>query len=112
MGRPGPEIYTYRALMQAIGDAIGRRRLLVRVPAWLGLLCARLLGVFLHDVLVTKEEIGALMDGLLATDSESTGEIRLSEWMGEHAGDLGVHYAHELARRSDREKSYRELQAS
>ena len=108
----GPESYTYRALMQAIGDAIGKRRLLVRVPAWLGLFCAKLLGVCLRDVLVTKEEIGALMDGLLATDSDPTGETRLSEWMREHAGDLGVHYAHELARRSDRDKSYRDLQVS
>jgi hypothetical protein len=51
------------------------------------------------DVVLTDEEIGALMDGLLSTGSAPTGAIRLAEWARANAATLGRRYASEVARR-------------
>jgi uncharacterized protein YbjT (DUF2867 family) len=103
----GPETFTYRELVTAIGAAIGVRRPLLSVPPWLGLLGARALQPLLGDVLITREEIGGLMAGLLATSSPPAGTTRLSAWARANAGALGCRYASELARRRDRAKDYR-----
>ena len=95
----GPETWTYRALAQMLGEAIGHPRKIVSVPRTLGLWTAKLLGLGHRDVVLTGDEIDALMDGLLATDGPPTGSVRLSIWAREHADTLGRTYAHELARR-------------
>ena len=56
--------------------------------------------------MITRAEIEGLMAGLLKTDSPPAGETRLSEWVGEHAEELGGRYASELARRRDRRAAY------
>ncbi len=105
----GPETFTYRGLVEAIGDAIGRRRPVIGVPPFLGYLTGRLLSLLLGDVTITREEIGGLMAGLLAVPSTPTGTIHLTEWARAHADTLGYRYASELARRRDRRKAYADL---
>ena len=102
----GPETFTYRELVAAIGRAIGKPRPMVPVPPWLGYAATRLLGFFLGDVIITRDEIKGLMAGLLCVDSPPTGTTRLSDWAKEHADTLGQRYASELARRKDRESAY------
>ena len=105
----GPETLTYRELVTAIGTAIGHPRRLLSVPRPVGRVFSETLGLALRDVVITDEEIGALMDGLLATDSEPAGTTRLTEWLPAHADELGSHYANELNRRRDRHRTYAEL---
>ena len=57
-----------------------------------------ILGLALHDVLLTKDEYRAMAAGLADTDGPSTGTIRLSTWISEHRDGLGVDYANELRR--------------
>jgi NADH dehydrogenase len=95
----GPETYAYRELVETIGRAIGAERPIWRLPRWLGLGIAQALGFVLGDVLLTGDEIDALADGLLCTDSRPAGTTRLSEWLPAHADELGTVYANELARR-------------
>jgi NADH dehydrogenase len=102
----GPETFTYRELVQDIAHAIGVRRPIISVPPRVGYLAGRLLGTALGDVVLTWDEIGGLMQGLLATDSPPVGRVRLSAWAREHAEDLGRRYANELRRRRDREVEY------
>jgi len=102
----GPETFTYRELVQDIAHAIGVRRPIISVPPRVGYLAGRLLGTALGDVVLTWDEIGGLMQGLLATDSPPVGQVRLSAWAREHAEDLGRRYANELRRRRDREVEY------
>ena len=105
----GPEKFTYRELVACIGRAIGRRRPIVPVPTGLGWLFAKVCGVLVGDVVLTRDEIKGLMADLLHSDDPPTGTTRLSEYAEEHAATLGVHYASELARRRDRRRSYDEL---
>lgn len=102
----GPETYAYADLVRLVGRLIGCDRRQLRVPRWIGLTTATLMGWWLRDVVLTGPEIDALMDGLLATDGPPTGSTRLSEWVSAHADTLGVRYAHELDRRRDRKTAY------
>lgn len=105
----GPETFTYRGLAEELGRIIGRPRRIVSVPPTLGYWFAWLAGKWLGDVLLTREEIGALMAGLLAVDAPPAGQVRLTDWAREHADSLGVRYASELARRRNRFASYERL---
>jgi NADH dehydrogenase len=95
----GPESFTYRELVGAIGRAIGCERRLVALSPGLGYVAGRLLGWFTGDVVITREEIRGLMAGLLATDSPPTAPTRLTDWLHENAARLGHVYQNELARR-------------
>lgn len=95
----GPETFAYRALVEALGEAIGRRRPIVSIPPSLGSAIAWGLGKLLGDVVLTREEIAGLMANLLCTDSAPAGSTRLTEWAREHRNTLGRRYAGELARR-------------
>lgn len=95
----GPETFTFRALVEKIGEIIGRRRPVVSIPPGLGYLAGRVIGRVVGDVVVTKEEIEGLMAGLLYVDAPPAGTTRLSEWAKENASSLGRRYASELSRR-------------
>jgi NADH dehydrogenase len=95
----GPETFTYRELVSAIGRIIGAARPIVSIPPSLGYYFAVVLGAFLRDVVVTRDEIEGLMRELLYVDSPPAGTTRLTDWAREHRSTLGRRYASELARR-------------
>ncbi len=95
----GPETFTYRALVDAIGACIGCRRPVVTLSPGIGYRFARVVGRLVGDVVITREEIRGLMAGLLCVDAPPAGTTRLTDWARENAGTLGRRYASELARR-------------
>jgi uncharacterized protein YbjT (DUF2867 family) len=99
----GPETFTYRDLVRTIADAIGVHKRVLSIAPWQGLAAAKALEPVIGDVLITREEIGGLMAGLLATSSAPAGTTRLSDWARANAATLGRHYASELARRRRRD---------
>lgn len=102
----GPETWAYGDLVRAIGEAIDHPRPIMRVPRWMALTFASVVGKIQGDVVLTAEELDALMDDLLAVDSPPVGSTRLSAWLAAHADRLGISYANELDRRRDRRKAY------
>jgi len=102
----GPETFTFRGLVEAIGRIIGKPRPIISVPPGLGYLAMKALGLLVKDVILTREEIDGLMAGLLRTDSSPAGRTKLTDWAKEHADTLGRHYAGEMRRRLDRKKGY------
>ena len=90
-----------------IGSIIGKRRLIIGVPPSVGYLFAWGIGRLNGDVMLTRDEIRALMSNLLYVDASPAGSTKLSEWAAEHADSLGWRYASELARRADRTSDYR-----
>lgn len=102
----GPETFSYRELADAIGGIIGKQRPIVSVPPGLGHAACAVLGRLVGDVIITREEIEGLMQGLLQVDSPAAGETRLTDWAREHADTLGRRYTSELARRRNRQKAY------
>lgn len=102
----GPETFSYRGLVEAIGDIIGKRRPIISVSPEVGYLAGAIIGKVAGDVFITREEIQGLMAGLLYVDTPPTGKTRLTDWAKEHAHLLGRNYASELARREDRRLEY------
>lgn len=102
----GPETYRYRELVRELARILGVRRPIVSVPPRLGYAAGWLLGKLLGDVVITRDEVEGLMQGLLATGSEPAGRTKLSTWAREHAATLGRRYATELGRRRNRRVAY------
>ena len=103
----GPETFTYRDLVGAIGRIIGKKRPVVPVPPGIGYAVGWIIGTLLGDVMVTRDEIRGLMGNLLYVDAPPAGRTKLTDWAGERSESLGRHYTSELARRRDRETEYR-----
>ncbi|MCC6129093.1 MAG: NAD(P)H-binding protein [Acidobacteria bacterium] len=102
----GPETFTYRELVQTIGEAIGKTRPILSLPPAAGYAAGWLLGKLLGDVVITKPEIEGLMAGLLHVTSPPAGQTKLSAWAKENHATLGIRYASELGRRRDRTLAY------
>lgn len=94
----GPETYTYEELVGLIAKAIGSSARIVHVPPALALVLAKGLGFMLRDVVLTRDEIGGLMAGLLVSDDPPTGRTRFSQWLQQNAAALGREYASEMSR--------------
>lgn len=95
----GPETFVFGELIHTIARHIKVRRLIIPVPAYAGYLFTSLLGRLLGDIMMTREEISALMQGLLYSNSSPAGTTRLTDWVLDHADTLGTKYASEQARR-------------
>ncbi len=92
----GPENPTFNELVAIIRDAVGSRSRIVNAPAHLVVLAATMIGRILHDVLLSREELFAMMGGLADSSADSTGEISVSTWIAEHGDELGRSYLNEL----------------
>ncbi|NUQ61185.1 MAG: NAD(P)H-binding protein [Pirellulales bacterium] len=108
----GPETFTYRGLVESIGRIIGKPRPIVSIRPGLGRVAGSILGRFLGDVVITRDEIRGLMAGLLCVDSPPTAATPLTQWAQQNAQELGRRYASELARRRDRVAGYTELRSA
>lgn len=94
----GPERLRFDEAVALIRRAVGAHAVIVPVPPQLMELAAHGLGMLVADVVLTREEIGGLTDGLLVSDQPPLGEISFSAWLDEHSETVGRRYANELRR--------------
>jgi len=94
----GSQVYTYKNLVRFLRRQVESRSLLVPVPPLLVLALGKLLQPLLGDVLITRDEIGGLMSGLLVSPGKPNCPTRFSDWLRLYADDLGKSYTSELAR--------------
>ncbi len=94
----GPDTFTFRELVAQIRSTTGGRALVMPLPPGMVYTSARLMGLVLRDVVLTREEIDGLMSGHLVSSGPPTAATRLTDWMREHRSSLGRRYASELAR--------------
>ena len=102
----GPETFTYRELVAAIRGILGVKRAILPMSPGLAYWACRLVGRFVGDVVITREEIRGLMEGRLCVDAPPLGTTRLTDWMERHRKTLGRCYTSEMARRIDRVSGY------
>lgn len=95
----GPETFSYRELVETIGQIIDKPRPIISIPPSIGFMASFMIGGLLSDRLVTWDEIKGLMEGLLYVNSPPTGETRLTDWAKENASWLGSRYFSEIGRR-------------
>ena len=94
----GPEIFTFKEMVQVIRQAVGGHALLVHLPPSLVYAAGKLMSIALRDVVLTRGEIDGLMAGHLVSSGTPTGATRLTQWLHDHRNTLGRHYASELSR--------------
>ena len=94
----GPETFTFEELVRLLADGVGRKVMIVHTRPALALALTSLAGVFVRDVVLTRDEVDGLMAELLYTGGPPTGETRLTDWLAENAGLLGRTYRSELRR--------------
>jgi len=102
----GPESYSYKELVELIGATAGISKPVLPVPPAFGYLVSKLVNRAVDDVVITREEISGLMRGILDSDAPDAGSIKLSEYIEQHKDTLGIRYANEIKRRTDRLSSY------
>ena len=103
----GTESFTYRELVEKIGEIIGKQRKIIHVSPEVGYFMAYIIGKLVDDIIVTRDEIAGLMAGMLAVNAPPAGQTRLTDWLGQHAETVGKRYTSEMARRKDRLSGYR-----
>ncbi len=94
----GPETFTFQELIALIAEKIGKNPKVVRVPPSIGIFCGHILGVFLHDVLLTRNELKGLMNEMLTSAQASNGETKFSDWLEKNKSTVGGTYSSEVAR--------------
>lgn len=94
----GPDNFTFKEMVELIGEETGSKRLLIPLPPKLALLAAQFLSLFLGDVLLTPEEVDGLMSGLLVSKEPPRGKTSLRDWLDANKGRVGKRYASELKR--------------
>ena len=94
----GPETYTYEQLVSLIAKSTGSKAKLVHVPAALAMGMAKLAKLLIKDVVLTKDEILGLMQGLLVSENPATASTLFSQWLAENHTSVGVSYTSELER--------------
>lgn len=99
----GPEVFTYKEFVRAMGTGIGRPRPLFHAPVGAALWMARLISLLVRDVVVNRQELDGLMAGLVASDRPAQGRIRLTDWLVEHSDTLGRSWSSEIGRNYERE---------
>jgi nucleoside-diphosphate-sugar epimerase len=94
----GPETMRFCDLVALVRNAVDAHSPILHIPPPLMAATARALGLLMHDVVLTPEEIKGLMAGLLVSHDAPLGQIAFSQWLDEHKAAVGRSYANELRR--------------
>jgi uncharacterized protein YbjT (DUF2867 family) len=94
----GPDTFTFEGLVRQVAAAIGSRARIAHASRATALSLARLLGVLARDVLLTQEELEALMESALVSTEPPLGQEHFADWLRREGDRLGRRYVSELAR--------------
>ena len=100
MDAVGPDVFTYAELARLLARKTGASCSLLHLAPAMALIGARLLGVAVRDVVLSRDEMAGLTGDLLVSKSADPppGQTRLADWLDENAAQLGERYASELER--------------
>ena len=98
MDAAGPETFTFDELVHVVKETIHSDAKILHLPPWLPLIFSQIVGKFVNDVILTKDEVVGLMEDLLHSQDAPKGKTRLSSWLEENSASVGTKYASELKR--------------
>ena len=94
----GPDIFTFDDFVALVRRAVGSRALLVHLPVAASLAAARLIGLVVRDVVLTRHEVTELRERLMFSTELPAGTIRLEDWLAANAETIGRSWSSELDR--------------
>ena len=94
----GPDIFAFDDFVALVRRAIGSRAIVVHLPVGASLAAARLIGLVVRDVVLTRHEVTELQERLMISAQPPAGQVRLEDWLAAHAGEIGRRWSSELDR--------------
>jgi uncharacterized protein YbjT (DUF2867 family) len=94
----GPERSRFGDFVELIKRATSGRAWIRHAPESVSLATARVAGLALRDVILTRDELGMLKAGLLVSHEAPLGEDSFSKWVSASGDELGRKYASEVGR--------------
>lgn len=94
----GPDIMTFEAMVKMLREKVGSHSLLVPMPSSVAMVLLAIVGVLVRDVVLTRDELGALMADLLVSKEPPIGRLRMSDWLLKKETRVGDKYASEMIR--------------
>ena len=94
----GPETFSYREMLQVMASILNPDVKFIHVWPNVGIFLGKIIGLFLHDVLLTKDELKGLMLNKLTSRQTPNGKTKFTEWIKLNKGTVGERYTSELDR--------------
>ena len=94
----GPETFPYEAFLRLIARELNRKTVFVHTSPTIGIFLGKVIGLFVRDVVLTRDELRGLMENKLTSTQEPNGNTSFSEWLREHKHLVGRMYTSELNR--------------
>jgi uncharacterized protein YbjT (DUF2867 family) len=94
----GPEAFTFQEFARLIAAKVNPKVRFVHVPSSIGIALGRVIGLAVRDVVLTRDELRGLMEGLLISEQTPNGPTRFSDWLELNKGEVGSTYSSELGR--------------
>lgn len=92
----GPETHTFNELVELIRYEVGSHPKIHHLPPWLFIASSWSVGKLLNDIVVTRDEVRALMEGLLYSKDTLTGKTEFSSWLKNNKESIGTKYISEV----------------
>ena len=94
----GPETIAYKDLLRMLAQELDRNVKFVHVSPSLAVFLGNIIGMFVKDVIITKDELRGLMANKLTSNQDPNGKTLFSEWFGKNRRTIGLEYTSELNR--------------
>jgi uncharacterized protein YbjT (DUF2867 family) len=94
----GPEIYTYNEFLKLIASELNKKTVFVRTSPSIGIFFGKLIGLFVKDIVLTKDELIGLMQNKLISSQIPNGRTKFSDWLRNNNNLIGTGYTSELNR--------------
>jgi len=94
----GPEAFTFEEFVRLVSAKIKPGANLVHMAPSIGIGLGQVIGLAVRDVILTRDELRGLMEGMLTSGQAPNGSTRFSEWLELHKDEIGSAYSSELRR--------------
>jgi hypothetical protein len=94
----GPETFTYDDFLKLIASELHRNIAFVQLSPSIGIFLGKLIGLFVKDIVLTKDEVRGLMVNKLTSTQDPNGKTCFSEWLRINKDFIGKAYISELGR--------------
>jgi len=94
----GPETFTYVEFLKLIGNELNRNIAYIQTPPFIGIFLGKIIGLFVRDIVLTKDELRGLMMNKLTSNQAPNGKTLFSQWLRENKDAMGPGYTSELKR--------------
>ena len=77
----GPEAFTYKEMLRVMASVLNRNVKFIHVRPNVGIFLGKIIGLFVDDVLLTKDELQGLMANKLTSQQVPNGKTKFTEWL-------------------------------